>query len=110
MTLCSMPFWLILSVYALITHGFPFGNQIIQSMVVALFSGVIATVLFFEATDMVKNNHRQLAVVEATQCGEVIFTLIGGILFLGDAVPAGIGLIGIGVIVAGMIGNSLVTS
>lgn len=61
----------------------------------ALFSGVVATVLFFAATDMVRHDPRQLAVIEATQSGEVIFTLIGGVLFLGIAV-----------IVIGMIGNS----
>ena len=78
-----------------------------QSLCVALFSGVIATVLFFQATDMVKHNPRQLAVVEATQCGEVVFTLLGGIFLLQDGVPDKAGLVGIAVIVAGMIGNSL---
>ena len=50
MNLCSMPFWLICSVYALGTHGLPSGGQIFQSVIVAVFSGVIATILFFEAT------------------------------------------------------------
>lgn len=68
--------------------------------------GVIATILFFEATNMVKNNPKHLAIIEATQSGEVIFTLIGGILFLGDAMPAGSGLVGILIIVAGMVLNS----
>ena len=62
-------------------------------LAVALFSGVIATILFFKATDLVKENLRQLAVIEATQSGEVLFTLLGGIL----------------IVVAGMIGNSLVS-
>ena len=65
-----------------------------------------ATILFFEATNMVKNNPKHLAIIEATQSGEVIFTLIGGILFLGDAMPAGSGLVGILIIVAGMVLNS----
>lgn len=39
--------------------------------------GVIATILFFEATNMVKNTPKHLAIIEATQSGEVIFTLIG---------------------------------
>lgn len=55
---------------------------------------------------MVKNNPRQLAVIEATQSGEVLFTLIGGILFLGDAMPTATGFAGILIIVTGMILNS----
>lgn len=108
MTLCSMPFWFVCSGYALATHGLPSGGQVFQSVVVAVFSGVIATLLFFEATNMVKNNPKQLAVVEATQSGEVLFTLIGGILFLGDAMPSAIGFAGIFIIVAGMTLNSMI--
>lgn len=58
---------------------------------------------------MVKDNPRQLAVIEATQSGEVLFTLLGGICFLGDAMPSVSGFIGIGIIVAGMILNSFST-
>lgn len=106
MTLCSMPFWILCSIYALVSHGIPTGGQIFQSLIVAVFSGVIATLLFFEATNMVKNNPRQLAVIEATQSGEVLFTLLGGICFLGDAMPTAAGFMGIAIIVAGMILNS----
>lgn len=109
MTLCSMPFWLILSGTACVRVGLPSNGQILQSFVVALFSGVIATILFFEATNLVKHNPKQLAVIEATQSGEVIFTLLGSLLFLGDTVPTVIGFIGVGVVVAGMIANSLVS-
>ncbi len=108
MTLCSMPFWIICGGYALAIHGFPGTGQIIQSVVVAVFSGVIATLLFFEATNLVKSNPKQLAVVEATQSGEVLFTLIGGILFLGDSIPSVTGFVGIAIIVLGMIVNSLI--
>lgn len=107
MTLASMPFWLVVSIIAFVKSGTPDSAQLIQSLGVALFSGVIATILFFHATDLVKNNHRQLAVVEATQCGEVIFTLIGGILVLNDKMPDILGFLGIGLIVIGMILNSL---
>ena len=89
------------------SHGLPGRDQLIQSFFVALFSGTAATVLFFKATDMVKRNHKWLAVIEATQSGEVIFTLLGGILFLKDPIPSAIGLAGIAIIVAGMTGNSL---
>lgn len=109
MTLCSMPFWLILSVIAFFRSGLPSGGQILQSLGVALFSGVIATILFFKATDLVKHNPKHLAMVEATQSGEVLFTLLGGILLLGDQMPDAVGFLGIALIVIGMIGNSLVS-
>lgn len=110
MTLCSMPFWLVLSAIAFINAGGPSLSQVIQSFVVALFSGVIATLLFFEATNLVKNNAKHLALIEATQCGEVVFTLIGGVVILGDNAPDVVGFIGIAILVIGMIANSLVST
>lgn len=107
MTLCSMPFWLVLSASAWFRYGLPSAGQTLQSVCVALFSGVVATVLFFRATDLVRHDQRKLALIEATQCGEVLFTLLGGILLLGDRMPEPIGFVGIGLIVAGMVLNSL---
>lgn len=107
MTLCSMPFWIICAVYAGVQAGAPSLGQNLQSMLVALFSGVIATCLFFKATDLVKHNPKQLAIIEATQSGEVIFTLIGGIWFLGDAMPSAVGFLGIILILTGMTASSL---
>lgn len=107
MTLASMPFWIILSVFALSSVGLPSNGQVIQSIIVALCSGVVATILFFKATDIVKSNMSKLAIVEATQSGEVIFTLIGGLILFHDKVPTTIGIIGIVFIVIGMILNSI---
>ncbi len=107
MTVCSLPFWIVASVVALVYSGLPSGGQCLQSVGVALFSGVIATILFFHATDLVKTNQRKLAAVEATQCGEVIFTLLGGILVLGDRLPTAVGFVGLALIVLGMIATSL---
>ena len=109
MTLMSTPFWLLLSVFAGADAGLPSGGQILQSLIVAVFSGVVATLLFFEATNLVKHNHKQLAVVEATQAGEVFFTLLGGCLFLGDSLPSLLGFFGIAIVTIGIIGNSLLT-
>ena len=109
MTLMSTPFWLLLSVFAVADAGLPSGGQILQSLIVAVFSGVVATLLFFEATNLVKHNHKQLAVVEATQAGEVLFTLLGGCLFLGDSLPSLLGFFGIAIVTIGIIGNSLLT-
>ncbi len=107
MTLCSMPFWGLCSVIAFIRHGLPGEGQIIQSFIVALFSGTIATLLFFEATNLVKKSQAQLALIEATQAGEVVFTLLGGIIFLQDSMPAKSGIVGILIIIVGMVANSL---
>ncbi len=107
MTVMSLPFWFLLSTYSGVSVGLPSANQWFQSTIVALFSGVIATLFFFEATNLVKHQHKQLAMVEATQSGEVIFTLLGGCLFLGDAWPNALGFIGIFLIILGMLMNSL---
>ena len=107
MTLCSLPFWLALAGYGLAAKGLPSVSQTLQSLGVALFSGVVATLLFFRATDLVKSSQRQLAVVESTQSFEVLFTLLGGVFVLQDAPPDGLGYLGVGLIVAGMVLSSL---
>ena len=107
MTLCSMPFWAVCALWAGWQAGLPSADQHLQSFLVALFSGVIATWLFFYATDLVKHNARWLALIEATQSGEVVFTLLGGILLLGDAMPSAAGFAGIALILTGMTANSL---
>ena len=110
MTICSLPFWLILSSAALLRSGLPPAPQVSRSLVVALLSGVTATVLFFHATNLVRQEPQRLALVESTQCGEVLFSLLGGIILLGDPIPGATGWIGLGLIVAGMIVNSLLTT
>lgn len=110
MTSCSIPFWILLSIFGGVAHGGPSATQSVQSLLVALFSAVIATLLFFQATNMVRNHPKQLSMVEGTIAGEVIFTLIGGILFLHDSIPTGIQFIGIGLILIGMILNCRVAS
>ena len=87
----------------------PGSGQVFQSFLVALFSGVAATLLFFKATDMVKHNPAKLAVIEATQSGEVVFTILLGVVFLHDSFPDTLSLIGIIMIIIGMIANSLAT-
>ena len=61
----------------------------------------------FWATDQVRRNPRQLALIEATQSGEVVFSLLGGVLLLGDPLPGALGLVGLCLIVGGMVGGSL---
>lgn len=110
MTLCSMPFWILISSYASLSVGLPSKGQIVQSLIVAVFSGIIATILFFKATDIVSNDTHKLAVIESTQSGEVIFTLLGGVFIFHDKIPTLLGLIGTLLVVLGMILNSLIKS
>ncbi|MGN7763001.1 DMT family transporter [Paenibacillus sp. 22594] len=107
MTLASLPFWVIVGLYGLADSGLPSSSQAGQSLIVALSSGIIATVLFFRATDMVRSSMGGLAAVEATQSLEVLFTLAGEMLILSSPVPSMLSWIGIAVIIIGMALHSL---
>lgn len=108
MTLCSIPFWIIIVIFGFVQTGPPSHNQLIQSFIVAVSSGIIATIMFFKATDMVKGDTHKLAVVESTQVGELIFTLSGGILVFHDTVPTTLGIVGIILVAIGMMVNSFI--
>jgi drug/metabolite transporter (DMT)-like permease len=110
MTLASLPFWFFLSLYGFYTVGLPSKGQSFQSLLVALCSGVVATVLFFKATDMVRGNMRKLASVEATQSMEVLFTLAGELMFLSIPIPSPLSWCGIIIVVLGMILHSYVSN
>ncbi|KRF43587.1 multidrug resistance efflux transporter family protein [Paenibacillus sp. Soil787] len=109
MTIASLPLWIALSVYALVHAGAPSAGQSGQSAIVAICSGVIATVLFFSATDKVKGSVHQLAAVEATQAGEIIFTVIGELVLLKAAFPSILSWIGMLSVVLGMMLHSLLS-
>ncbi|MDR6998430.1 multidrug resistance efflux transporter family protein [Neobacillus niacini] len=109
MTLASLPFWIVLAVYGLITVGPPSTSQSIQSGLVAISSGVIATVLFFHATDLVRGNMQKLAAVEATQSMEVLFALIGELILLNTELPSALSWGGIFLVMAGMILHSYIS-
>jgi uncharacterized membrane protein len=59
------------------------------------------------ATDKAENNPKKLAAVEATQSGEVVFTVFGEVMFLKGEIPAGGSLIGIIIIIIGMVLHSM---
>ncbi len=109
MTLASLPVWLILSLYGLATVGAPSASQMGQSLLVAICSGLIATVLFFSATDLVKDSPHKLAAVEATQAGEVIFAVLGEMVLLSGQFPAWWSWLGMGLVVVGMVLHSYVS-
>jgi len=106
MTLASMPFWIILSIYALVIEGPPSVGQTTQSALVAISSGVIATVLFFHATDLVRGNMQKLASVEATQSMEVLFAVLGELLLLDSLTPTALSWTGMALVMAGMVLHS----
>ncbi len=102
MTLASLPFWFLLSLYGYFAVGLPSNEQSLQALMVAVSSGVIATVLFFKATDLVRGNMQKLASVEATQSMEVLFALLGEIIFLSIAVPSPLSWLGIVIVIVGI--------
>ncbi|MEK4405846.1 multidrug resistance efflux transporter family protein [Sporosarcina sp. FSL K6-6792] len=102
MTLMTIPVWIGFSIYALWTVGPPSMSQLGQSFIVGISSGVIATTLFFMATDRVRGDQGKLAAVEATQSTQLIFVMLGEMLILGIALPGALSLFGIAVIIVGM--------
>lgn len=106
MTLASIPFWICLSIYGVIVDGLPSMDQSIQSGLVAISSGVIATVLFFKATEQVMGNMQKLAAVEATQSMEVLFALVGELYLLKSAIPTSLSWFGMVLVMVGMVLHS----
>ncbi|MBO2453598.1 multidrug resistance efflux transporter family protein [Actinomadura barringtoniae] len=76
MSLASLPLWLVLGLIGGLRAGLPATGQLTGTAVVAVCSGVIATSLFFAATQRVRDDPLRLAAVEATQAGEVVFVAL----------------------------------
>lgn len=110
MTIASLPFWIILSIYGIFSFGAPTQHQVVQTFIVAVFSGVIATILFFYATELVRHDNHKLAGVEATSSGEVLFALLGEIIFLGALLPNFTSFIGITLVIFGIILHSIIST
>ncbi|OIJ15198.1 hypothetical protein BKP35_04955 [Anaerobacillus arseniciselenatis] len=109
MTLASLPFWFALSAFGFVTVGSPSTDQLLQTFIVAISSGVIATTLFFIATDRVRNHQGKLAAVEATQSTQVLFVIFGEVVLLSTPWPSGLATAGIMIIVLGMLLHSYFT-
>jgi drug/metabolite transporter (DMT)-like permease len=100
LTIGSVPFWLVL--LAIIQPPAPSRGQVLQTAMVALCSGVIATSIFLRARSRAKNAY-ELAATDATQSLEVIFTLLGETLLLAGPWPGPMGAVGIGLAVTGLV-------
>ena len=87
MVVASIPFWVLIAIYAYFQAGFAQEGQLINTAGVALTSGIIATVLFFQATDMMKHHPVGLAAAEAMQALEIVFATLLGYVFFGEALP-----------------------
>lgn len=109
MTLASLPFWLVMSGFAFFHVGPPSSDQLLQTFIVGICSGVIATTLFFIATDRVREHQGKLAAVEATQSTQVLFVIIGEVVLLSTPLPSGLAIGGLLIIIIGMLTHSLYT-
>lgn len=100
LTLGSIPFWIGLVLLALPPPPSP--GQMINTAMVALFSGVIATTLFLHARHLCVHPY-EIAAADATQSMEVVFSLIGEIVILQGAFPGSIGVAGIVLTLIGLV-------
>ncbi|MET0935468.1 MAG: multidrug resistance efflux transporter family protein [Luteibacter sp.] len=102
MTLASWPLWLVLAVATWAIVGPPTWREAMLAAGVALSSGVIATVLFFHATEAVGRQPTALAAVEAMQAAELLFATVIGVVFLHESIPGPVAAIGAAAIVVGI--------
>lgn len=110
MTLASQPLWIVIAIVAGAQAGLPSLPQVGFAAGVALGAGVIATILFFQATGMVRDNPVALGAAEAMQAAELLFAVVLGMAFLGESMPTGIALAGAGCVVAGIVAFALVVA
>ncbi len=107
LTLASQPLWWAIAAVAW-THGRAAQHRCRRGWRQAWrwARASIATVLFFQATGMVRNDPTALAAAEAMQAAEILFATVIGALWLGEAWPQGGALAGVALVVAGITGFS----
>lgn len=99
LTLGSLPLWGALILF--VAPPPPSTGQVVQTAVVALCSGVIATSLFLVARHTARST-AELAAADCTQSMEVVFSLAGEAVLLGHAMPGTLGWMGIGLTMLGL--------
>jgi drug/metabolite transporter (DMT)-like permease len=110
MTLASQPLWCLVALLAWQHSGWPTLAQVQLAAGVAVGAGIIATILFFQATGMVRNHPAALGAAEAMQAAELLFAMALGAMFLGEAWPGGIASVGACIVVAGILGFAWLVS
>lgn len=96
----STPLWFVL--YLILDLKSPSSSQIINVAYISLFSGVIASSLFLYARSKA-NSAKKIVLVDATQAGEVFFSLSAEVLFLGAVLPSFSGFTGIFITFLGLL-------
>lgn len=99
LTTGSLPFWLVLGL--VIAPESPSSSQVINTFLVALLAGVIATSIFLFARSQASTGG-QVAAIDATQASEMIFAIFGGMILLGSPAPSVLSLLGIGMVIFGL--------
>lgn len=100
LVLGSLPWWLLLVVF--VRPPLPSQGQLVNTLLVALLSGVVATVLFMQARHWAHTPY-ELAAVDSTQSTEVLWSVAGEVLLLGAALPGAWGLTGIAMTLLGLV-------
>ncbi|MBK6791250.1 MAG: multidrug resistance efflux transporter family protein [Anaerolineales bacterium] len=100
LTLGSLPFWAGLLLFT--SPPPPGSGQLVSTALVALLSGVIATTLFLNARHLAHKPY-EVSAVDSTQSLEVVFSLLGEIIFLNGVFPGWVGLVGIALTVIGLV-------
>ena len=103
MTVASLPLWLPVAAYAAAHSGPPPASQVMLAGGVALGAGIIATVLFFRATGLVRRDPVALGAAEAMQAAEILFATAIGAAWLGEPWPRGLAAIGAALVVAAIV-------
>ena len=110
MTLASQPLWIAIAAFAWHEAGIPSAAQAWLAAGVALSAGVIATILFFQATGMVRDNPAALGAAEAMQAAELLFATVLGVAFLHEAWPRGVAVWGAVLVVLGIVAFALLVA
>jgi drug/metabolite transporter (DMT)-like permease len=99
MSIGSIPLWLILLL--IIQPEAPSNSQILTTASIAFFSGILATPIFLYARNLAKDSN-EIAAVDSTQASEVGFSLIGGMIFIGNTSLNTASVVGITLIILGL--------
>lgn len=99
LVLGSVPFWIIL--IAVTQPPPPSSGQMINTLFVALLSGIVASSLFLQARHLARSSY-ELAAVDSTQSTEVIWSLLGEVLLLGGMLPGMLGWAGVAMTLVGL--------
>lgn len=99
MSIGSMPFWIIL--VFIYSPPVPSSFQVLNTFLVAIFSGVLATTIFLYARSLATDT-KEIAGVDATQASEVIFAFMGGYFLLGTQNISLLSMIGVSLILVGL--------